>query len=112
MKTSKADDDTALLDAHVHCRFHRAEIQRSDICGCFYCLRTFTPTAILDWVDDDSETIVITRATGQTARCPHCGIDSVLGSASQFPITPDFLVAMRKHWFETPWPMPEERTDD
>lgn len=100
MNTPKADL-TDILDAHVKCSFHREEIARSAICGCFYCLRTFTPTEILDWVDDAPETVVITRSTGQTARCPHCGMDSVLGSESQFPISPEFLLAMRQYWFQS-----------
>lgn len=69
---------------------HRAEIEASDKCGCFYCLRIFTvadhPSA--EWVDDDS-----------TLLCPFCGIDSVIGSASGHSITGPFLAEMRKHWF-------------
>ena len=35
----------------------------------------------------------------QTALCPKCEIDSVIGSASEFPITKDFLERMHAHWF-------------
>ena len=55
----------------------------------FICLAEFEPEAIADWVDE----------SGVTALCPKCGIDSVIGSASGFPITRDFLEQMRKHWF-------------
>jgi len=34
-----------------------------------------------------------------TALCPRCGIDSVIGSASGYPITADFLLMMRKYYF-------------
>jgi len=35
-----------------------------------------------------------------TALCPHCGIDSVIGSASGYPVSePQFLKAMHDHWF-------------
>lgn len=44
---------------------------------------------IQEWIDD-----------GDTAICPSCGIDSVIGSASSYPITPEFLTAMQKFWFE------------
>lgn len=74
--------------AHKHCTKHRAEIEASAICGCFYCLRTFPPTPITEWTDDS-----------QTALCPKCGIDSVIGSASGYPITPEFLQSMHDHWF-------------
>ena len=33
--------------------------------------------------------------------CPHCQIDSVIGSASGFPISKDFLTEMNEHWFGT-----------
>lgn len=31
--------------------------------------------------------------------CPYCGIDSVLGDQSGFPITKELLIRMRWHWF-------------
>ncbi len=76
--------------AHRHSSNNRQEILRSEMCGCFYCLKTFLPSAIEDWIDDD---------TG-TALCPHCGIDSVLGAAAGFPLTGEFLKAMHREWFD------------
>lgn len=77
-----------LQDAHRQSSKHRAQIEKSDQCGCFYCLKTFSPSDIREWWDD-----------GQTAVCPDCGIDSVLGSASGYPLTADFLGEMHKHYF-------------
>ena len=74
--------------AHKHCIRHRAELEASEICGCFYCLSTFPPAAITEWTDD-----------GQTALCPNCPVDAVLGSASGFPITREFLELMYERWF-------------
>jgi hypothetical protein len=74
--------------AHKHCTYHRAELERSNICGCFYCLRIFPPSDIVEWIDDN-----------QTAVCPKCPVDSVIGSASGYPITPEFLQRMHAHWF-------------
>jgi hypothetical protein len=74
--------------AHKHCRLHRAEIEASEICGCFYCFATYPPTEIIEWVDES-----------QTAICPKCPVDSVIGSASGFPITREFLQRMHDHWF-------------
>jgi hypothetical protein len=31
--------------------------------------------------------------------CPKCGIDSVIGNRSGYPIDKAFLEAMRSHWF-------------
>jgi hypothetical protein len=81
--------DVPHVTAHKHSIRHRPEIERSELCGCFYCVHTFPPSAILDWVDEDDV----------TALCPHCGIDSVIGSASGFPITKEFLTRMNEYWF-------------
>ena len=75
--------------AHKHSIRHRAEVESSERCGCFYCLAEFTADAILDWVDEG----------GVTALCPKCGIDSVIGSASGYPITKKFLGRMNRYWF-------------
>ncbi len=78
-----------LHGAHAHSARHRAEIEASDRCGCFCCGAVFPASEILDWVDG-----------GQTALCPRCGIDSVLGDASGLWVTdPAFLTAMNRHWF-------------
>jgi acetone carboxylase gamma subunit len=52
----------------------------------------FPPDEIEDWVDE-------LEGVGQTALCPNCGIDSVIGSASGYSITTDFLENMKRHWF-------------
>lgn len=78
-----------VIKAHAHSIRHRAEIEASNICGCFYCLETFTPKAIKEWVDEG----------GVTALCPRCGIDAVIGSASSASIDAEFLEQMRTHWF-------------
>jgi hypothetical protein len=80
-----ADDH---VTAHGRSSGHRAEIDGSGVCGCFYCLARFAPAEITEWVDTDT-----------TALCPRCGIDSVIGSASGYPITAEFLARMRAHWF-------------
>jgi hypothetical protein len=74
--------------AHDHSFRHRVEILASEICGWFHCRGTFTPAEIGEWTDDD-----------QTALCPKCGIDSVIGSAAGFPLTQGFLDEMHEYWF-------------
>jgi len=82
-----------LKAAHKHSIFHKKEILESDICGCFYCKKTFLPTAIKEWCDESNP-------KGSTALCPKCGIDSVLGSKSGYPVNDvKFLEEMNKHWF-------------
>jgi hypothetical protein len=79
--------------AHQNSISHRNELMNSDVCGCFYCLRTFGPGEIVEWVDEDADGV------RRTAVCPECGIDSVIGSTSGYPITKDFLQKMHDHWF-------------
>ena len=88
---TEARDDHVL--AHRHSSCHHDELMGSQSCGCFYCCHVFPPSEIEEWVHDGE------TSAERTALCPYCGIDSVIGSASNFPITPEFLNRMNKHWF-------------
>ena len=82
---------SVLRAAHGHSSGHRDEIAVSKICGCFYCETVFVREQIEGWLAEGSG----------TALCPNCTIDSVIGSASGFPVEdPAFLAAMHAHWFE------------
>lgn len=85
--------------AHGHCRLNRGELAESSVCGCFYCTATFAATEIADWIDPAPEMVEETGIEGQTARCPRCGIDSVIGDRSGHAVTKDFLETMRTYWF-------------
>ena len=52
-------------------------------------MKIFDPIEITEWLEDE---------TG-TALCPHCGIDSIIGNYTGFPITTDFLKKMNDYWF-------------
>ena len=43
----------------------------SETAACFYCFTEFSPATISEWTDGDP--------IGQTAICPNCGIDAVVG---------------------------------
>jgi hypothetical protein len=64
------------------------------LCGCFYCRAIHPPSEITEWVDEDP------AGGGQTALCPRCGIDSVIGDSSGFPVTLEFLEEMHRCWFQ------------
>lgn len=98
-KGNNMSDNKEIRTAHKHCKSHKEEILSSALCGCFYCLATFSPTEIVDWLDENPTNAPATKRTGQTALCPRCGIDSVVGSASGYPITNEFLQKMRLYWF-------------
>jgi hypothetical protein len=80
----------ALEAAQKHCSRHRDEVAASTACGCFYCQTTFQPSEIMDWIGN-----------GQTALCPVCGTDSVIGDASGFPVSSNVMEEMNRRWFQT-----------
>ncbi|HEU4959971.1 MAG TPA: cytoplasmic protein [Sphingomonas sp.] len=86
---ARANGRGHILDAHARAAGHRAELKASSKAGCFYCCEVFSSTDIKDWVDN-----------GDCALCPRCGIDSVIGDASGFPVSdPNFLKEMHEFWF-------------
>ncbi len=89
----KAIDDfvpnkEAVVLAHKQSSFHKKSLKHDQVCGCFHCGKLFSSQKIEDWYDD-----------GQTACCPYCCIDSVVGESSGVEITEEFLIAMEDHWF-------------
>ena len=61
------------------------ELDKYDMCGCYYCIRTFEVDEILEFTDN-----------GNTALCPHCGIDAVIpGMVNGF-----FLEKAHERWFK------------
>lgn len=92
LEQAKAEMPKDIIEAHEHSINHRQEIEASKLCGCFDCLYTFSPSEITEW---------ITSGPGdEFAMCPRCGIDSVIGDASGYPITDKFLREMNKYWFD------------
>jgi len=81
-------DSELCIAAHKHASRHRAEIEVSARCGCFFCFRTFPNADIRAWID-----------AKQTALCPRCGVDSVIGSASNHRLDDAFLRRMHQHFF-------------
>lgn len=81
---------TELVLAHQNCRHNRALLRKSDFCGCYQCGEIFKPSCLLaeDWTDG-----------GETALCPYCGMDSIIGDAAGFPISEGFLHEMKEHRF-------------
>lgn len=75
-----------LEKAHEHSSDNRDEISESKLCGCFYCLKVFKSSEIKMFIND-------------TAFCPNCNVDSIIGDASGFPITKEFLEKFKKYQF-------------
>ena len=89
-RAPKPPPDPTVLEAHAHANKHRSELQASTHCGCFFCFRQFGFGDITKWID-----------ANQTALCPKCGIDAVIGSSSGYVISDVFLRKMHLHWFAT-----------
>jgi hypothetical protein len=73
---------------HKQSANHRAAIWAGKYCGCFHCLRRFSPYKIKEWIDD-----------GETALCPFCGMDAVLPKGRETDANLSKLGPMRDHWF-------------
>ena len=81
--------DHRIISAHHFCTNNKAMLLHDNKCGCFFCLSIFAPAEINEWI----------QGTKETALCPFCGIDSVIGESSGYPITKDFLSKMKEYWF-------------
>lgn len=77
--------------AHNYAVHNYPKIKEDKICGCFYFLNIFKPSEIFDFT--------IEPAGVNTALCPYCNIDSVIGESSGYPITEEFLNKMNEYWF-------------
>jgi hypothetical protein len=78
-----------LLALHKASGSHRELLATSKICGCFHCLSVFAHSGIRKWIKRND-----------TALCPRCEVDAVIGDASHPGLTRGTLEAMHKRWFE------------
>jgi hypothetical protein len=79
--TAPAEDAGLVVDGYLlleHTRGNRAEIERSEMCGCIHCEQLYRPGEIAGWV-------------GETAVCPRCGRKTVVGSAAGMVLTRELL---------------------
>jgi hypothetical protein len=84
---TRLDREREASRLHRHTRANRMELEASEVCGCIACERIYFPSEIVRWVDEE------------TAMCPHCGADAVVGSASGIPIMPGVLRRAHERWF-------------
>lgn len=82
-------NDYNLIRAHEFSIYNRLQLSKDKICGCFYCLQIFSPKEISEWINEGCGTAI----------CPYCGVDSIIGESSGYPITKEFLNVMSKYWF-------------
>jgi len=82
-----------IIAAHKFSSNHKEQLTKDEKCGCFYCLKIFDTREITEW------RYCINGDPGGTALCPFCGIDSIIGESSGYPITESFLKEMYDYWF-------------
>lgn len=80
--------------AHYFSNNHKPELEKDNVCGCFYCGKIFSPAEIKEWIVGNNPC-----DRRGTAVCPYCEIDSVIGESSGYPITDEFMEIMHKVWF-------------
>jgi hypothetical protein len=80
-----------LNEAH-RCSIHnKQQIMDSLFCGCFFCKQIFKAYEVKEFINEPKGE--------STAYCPYCDMDTLIGDASNYPITEEFLAEMNKKWF-------------
>ena len=82
------DNKTLLEQAHEHSLKNHAEIEMSEKCGCFSCVEIFDASEVQSWADN-----------AETAVCPYCGVDAVIGDASGVQLSEELLNQMYEKYF-------------
>lgn len=67
---------------------NKKQLEKSNKCGCFGCIKIFSPTEVTEFI-----------AGEDTAVCPYCGTDSVIGDYSGFDVTEEFMKEMNDDRF-------------
>ena len=84
-------EENELIFAHEKSFKNMSALKKDQLCGCFYCLKIFRSSEIKESIPEEGG--------GETALCPYCGIDAVLGESLRFPIDEKFLTKMNEYWF-------------
>jgi heterodisulfide reductase subunit B len=90
-----------LLDAQRHTFNNRAELEASETCGCCSCTGIFSTNEIVAWTGFDLSNFNNPEAANaETALCPRCGSEALIGDKAGYSLNPDFLNRMNQAWFQ------------
>lgn len=90
-----------LLAAYRSLSNNWAQIQASKQCGCCNCVALFPADEIVAWAGLDMDNMDDPVAVNnQTALCPRCGTEAVLGDQSGHALNLNFLSRMNEAWFQ------------
>ena len=78
-----------LQEAHSRSSKNKPGLTLSKNCGCFHCLKIYDAKQIINWTEEE-----------ETALCFYCGVDTVIGDSTGFPVEdPYFLEEMNSRYF-------------
>jgi hypothetical protein len=90
-----------LVAAYRYTTNNWSQLQDSKLCGCCNCVQIFPADEVVGWTGLDMNNADDPRAVEQqTAMCPRCGSEAVLGDKSGYPIHAQFLTQMNEAWFQ------------
>ena len=73
---------------HSHTLRNRKEIEASHSCVCISCCEIFPASEVVDYIDE-----------GETALCPICGIDAVIGDCTGISMDRETINELHKEYF-------------
>ncbi|MBP6299107.1 MAG: hypothetical protein KA365_01705 [Arenimonas sp.] len=77
------------MDRKTGVTFNRKVLLTCDSAVCVNCEKVFAPAEVIDWTDLNESNI------GQTAICPHCQADGIIGFNDE--LDDKWLFNFRKH---------------
>jgi len=90
-----------LLAAYRYTTNNWAQISASKVCGCCNCVQIFPADEVAAWTGLDMVNMNDPKAVdNQTALCPRCGSEAVIGDGTGFAINANFLARMNEAWFQ------------
>jgi len=82
---------------HRYTNHHRPLVEQSTEAGCIHCGAHFGTDEIREWIAERNPDTG--RISAETAKCPRCGVDSVLPSAAPVTLDAHSLAALQAFWF-------------
>ena len=82
--------DPKMKELHALSSKNKEAVTKSHLVGCFFCCTIQEATAVSEYA--------VELDGAQTAICPICGVDAILGDAST-PINKEMLQTMCSAWF-------------
>ncbi len=75
-------DAEVLAEVQRHTIGNRKEIEASKFAGCVSCCVRFDAQDVTEWRDEWNAPVKQNKVRRWTAKCPHCGQTSVIGSST------------------------------